>query len=276
MNQRLQEVINLVPMIKQMTGMDAAICVWNTEAVVEAFFAAENMGLLFQVGYQLENKTDKIYDVLRTGVAQYNKIPKEVFGYAVEGTITPIFDGKEIVGVVTYGFSTEVKNQIVSSANNLTESIHQTEASIAEIKNGTIDIENNMQQVQKITELVKAQVEEASEVVAQIQKNANYSNILALNASIESARAGQMGRGFAVVSDEMRKFSKMSGDAAAKISKNLAEIVNSLNEVKDSVDHSATTVNMQAKAMKELNETFEGVATTADKVTKICKQITHF
>ena len=58
-------------------------------------------------------------------------------------------------------------------------------------------------------------------MVKVIQQNAKQSNILALNASIESARAGEAGKGFAVVSDEMRKFAKMSAEASDKISESL-------------------------------------------------------
>ena len=64
-------------------------------------------------------------------------------------------------------------------------------------------------------------VDDAIEIVKVIQQNAKQSNILALNASIESARAGEAGKRFAVVSDEMRKFAKMSAEASDKISESL-------------------------------------------------------
>ena len=137
---------------------------------------------------------------------------------------------------------------------------------------GTKEVASNMVDVKKITDIVRKQAEEANQVVAQIQKNANYSNILALNASIESARAGQAGRGFAVVSDEMGKFAKMSGEAAAKINQNLAEILSSLNTVQSSIDHSVTIVEDQEQAIDELNKVFANVTVTAEEVTKMCKQ----
>lgn len=271
MNDKLKELIEWIPTIKQMTSMDAAICVWNKDGVVEAFFGAKSIELHFEVGYQMPDKNDKLYDVIRTGKAQYNKVPKEVFGVAIEGTITPIFDGTEVVGVVTYVFSSANKEDIMTNADDLSNSIAKTEYYIEEINKGTKELESNMSQVQKITELVRLQVEEANSVVNQIQRNANYSNILALNASIESARAGQAGRGFAVVSEEMGKFSKMSGEAAAKINQNLAEIVKSLNDMTSSIDHSAEIAAEQSKSASELNEMFEEVTVIADKVTEICK-----
>ena len=132
-----------------------------------------------------------------------------------------------------------------------------------------------MEQVQKISDMVKAQVDQAASVVKEIQKNANYSNILALNASIESARAGQAGKGFAVVSDEMRKFSKLSGDAAAKINANLQEIEKSLAEVKQSIDSSTTIASEQAEAASQLSEMFESVSDVANTVADICRNVKH-
>lgn len=275
MNKRLQELADWIPVMKQMTGVDAAVCIWDKEARVTAYFKSEMMDLTFEPGYQLPDKNDMIYQVLRTGKPAYNKLPKEVFGIAFEGTITPIYDGREIVGAITYTFSSEAKEDIMCNANELSSSIAKTDHSITEITKGTEDLAINMSQVQEITDMVKAQVEEATNVVAEIRKNANYSNILALNASIESARAGQAGRGFAVVSDEMRKFSKMSDEAATRINTNLDKIVTSLNEVKKSIDHSTEIAAEQEKAANELNETFHTLTVTADHVVKICKEFTH-
>lgn len=273
MNEKLKEFINWVPMIQQMVGANGALCVWNKEGIVEAFFGSKEIKELhFEKGYQMQDKTDKLFQVLRTGRPEYNKLPKEVFGVAVQGTITPILDGREVVGAVTYVVATEEREAIMANANNLTVAIEKTEQYIDEITEGTKSLKVTMEQVQQITEAVKVQVEEANSVVAQIQKNANYSNILALNASIESARAGQAGRGFAVVSDEMGKFSKMSGEAAVKINQNLAEIVQSLDEVKNSIDASTTIATKQATATEGLNEMFGEVAVSAGRVTEICRK----
>lgn len=273
MNKKLQEIIDWIPFIKQMIGTDAAICVWNKDAMLEAAFSSSEINVDFPKGYQVIDKSDKLYIALQTGKSQYNRIPKEVYGSAVEGSITPIFDGKEIIGAVTYTVSSEAKNNIVENANSLTGSMIKTGESIDDIKKGIESLVENMSKVQQITDLVKAQVEEATNVVTEIQRNANYSNILALNASIESARAGQAGRGFAVVSDEMGKFSKMSGEAAKKINKNLEEIVNSLNEVKLSIDHSTNIATEQSESVNELNKMFGEVTVTADKVIEVCKKL---
>lgn len=275
MNAKLQQLTEWIPIIKQMTGIDAAIAVWDRNGVLQSFFGAKAFNLHLEIGFQAD-KADKMFEAMRTGKVLFNKIPKEVFGAAVEGSITPIFEGREVVGAVTFVTSSEEKEAVMKNTNDLIHSVNQTEQYIVSITKGTKELAENMSQVQAITETVKAQVEEANQVVAEIQKNANYSNILALNASIESARAGQAGRGFAVVSDEMGKFAKMSGEAATRINKNLAEIVKSLNEVTHSIDESATIAEEQSKATDGLNEQFETVTLTANEVTQICKNGSRF
>lgn len=275
MNQKLQEIINCAPLMRQMTGVDAAICVWNADAVSVAFFQPEKIKFDFEVGYTVEDKNDAIWKALRTGKVHYNRVPKEVFGREIEGTIVPIFEGTNVVGLVTYTVCSEDKDHILKSADRLSESISKTDACINEITKGTGSLASNMEQVQKISDMVKAQVDQAAGVVKEIQKNANYSNILALNASIESARAGQAGKGFAVVSDEMRKFSKLSGEAAEKINANLQEIEKSLAEVKQSIDSSTTIASEQAEAASQLSEMFESVSDVANTVADICRNVKH-
>ena len=275
MNQRLQEFINVVPVIKQMMNVDAVIAVWNEECVIEEIYKSETFDLPFYKGYREENTNDPLYQVLRTGKGRYEKIPKEAYGVAFEGSITPIMDQGKVVGLVTYCALTDRKDEIIRDTEELAESIKNTDESIDGIMDGTKELAENMNQVKQITQVVREQVQEAAKVVESIQKNAKYSNILALNASIESARAGQAGKGFAVVSDEMRRFSKMSSEAADQINENLNRIEKSLDEVGNNVATSTKIADDQASAVGKLNSLFELVSEKAHKVNEVCKESTR-
>lgn len=271
MNNRLQEIINCVPLFKQASRTDCAICVWDHNGVVQAYFKSAELDIKFEVGFKVPDPNDPIYQAINTGKQIYNKLPKEAFGVAFEGTITPIFDGTTVVGVLTYCVASEKKDEIIYQTEKLANSIEHTDNSLEKIASRTTELAHNMAQVKEFAEIVREQVEEASSVVATIQKNANYSNILALNASIESARAGQAGRGFAVVSDEMRKFSTMSGEAATKIHQNLSEIVKSLDSMRENIGHSTEIASEQAEAVSHLNEKFDTVIAASNCVNEICK-----
>ena len=273
-NQKLTEVANCAPLIKQMTGLDAAIAVWNTEGEVIAYFKSNKVNINFDVGYKDTDKNSNIHRVLRTGKPSYSKIPKEAFGQAFEGTATPIYDNGEIVGVVTYIYSSEVRDGIINNANALDESITNTNVSINSISENSITLSSNMNEIKTITDSIVDKVNDAIEIVTSIQQNAKLSNILALNASIESARAGDAGKGFAVVSDEMRKFSKASQEASDNISNSLNEITKSLREAKKHIDSSQEVVNDQATSINNLNSIFENVTETAKKTIDVCNKIT--
>ena len=91
-------------------------------------------------------------------------------------------------------------------------------------------------------------------MIAVIAKIARQTNMLALNASIEAARAGQHGKGFAVVAEEVRNLAKSSNEAAEKI----AELVNGASKQIDngaalSKQVEITLVGIMDEAKKQLN-----------------------
>ena len=272
MNRKLQEMINLVPVIKSMTGVDAAICVWDKDGVVQGYFKSEKIDLEFPIGFKAQDKNDPLYEAIRTKKGIYNKVPKEVFGVAIEGTITPIFDGYDVVGVITYVFSSEVKNEIELNINKLLNSVSDTNKSIEGISGGSNNLKSNMSNIQSVTELVNERLKEALKVVEEIKQNAKLSNILALNASIESARAGEAGRGFSIVADEMRKFSNISKVASEKINNTLNDITTAVNTINESVNESAIIANDQSDSVSKLINIFNEVSDTAKVVIESCKE----
>lgn len=274
MHKKLEEIANCALLIKQMTGADAAISVWNKEAEVEAYFKSDKVNINFGVGYKDDDPNSKIKQVLRSGKPSFNKIPKEIFGQAFEGTITPIFDGSEVVGVVTYIYCSDTKDKIINNADSLTDLLKETDTSLKNIIENSDNLSTNINEVKSITDAVSSKVNEATEIVTSIQHNAKLSNILALNASIESARAGEAGKGFAVVSGEMRKFSKMSSEASESISSSLSHIVSLLSDVQNSIATSDEIVKKQTESVNGLNSIFAEVSIKANKTIEVCKKVT--
>jgi methyl-accepting chemotaxis protein len=91
--------------------------------------------------------------------------------------------------------------------------------------------------------------QEIGGIVELIQGIASQTNLLALNAAIEAARAGEQGKGFAVVADEVRKLAEESADAASKITELIADIQNDTSVTMESMSVNAREVEEQTEVM---------------------------
>lgn len=92
------------------------------------------------------------------------------------------------------------------------------------------------------------------EIISSVGEIATQSNLLALNASIEAARAGIHGRGFAVVADEVRSLAQQSTQAAAQVRAILAEIQNAMKETIRATEVGMTGVSDGVARTQEANE----------------------
>ncbi len=267
--EKLEQLKFTLQMAKKMVDDDLAMTIFDREGVVLYFQAAESFQLHFEVGYQLENKNDKVFEVVKTGKAIHDALPKEVFGVAIEGNLIPIFEGREIIGVVTCVFSVDKKNSIERQAFEMNESLDETKDSIFDISKGALHLADELNNIQQIMKVVETNVNEVTAVVNSIQSNASRSNILALNASIEAARAGDSGKGFAIVASEMGKLAKLSSDSSKEIDKALSGMVSSIEEVRKAINESNDVANNQTSAVKKITGTLEELVKSTQFISQI-------
>jgi hypothetical protein len=133
--------------------------------------------------------------------------------------------------------------QVVTSFNQITTYSQQTEAIISDVSSTFHDLRNDINAQEEDRKALSgnvAQLKNNSEQVLSILKVisgiADQTNLLALNAAIEAARAGEAGRGFAVVADEVRQLSKNTQDSLNKTGETISSVTKSTGSISQSIE----------------------------------------
>ena len=199
---------------------------------------------------------------------------------------------------ISQGDSDQAEDILVAAeeVSKISDLIEENNVSLANLKDGSAEMEltsqnaieilNSLSQMSETTEAAISLINEkmdmtnkATEEIAVatdlITNIASQTNLLAINASIEAARAGDSGRGFAVVAEEIKMLSDQSEQSASKIRDIISSLISTVEEANKAVKNVSDIITRQNKDIEDTEKAFSRVMSCVKKSEQQVEEISN-
>jgi len=237
------------------------------------------------INKMLDIQSNIMQDILNglNKYSNYNYLDSIALNEHVGGETKALVDGINKLGeaivnllTTTYKNSTELQEQsevLQSKMDALsisaTEQASQLEITSASVMQITESIEDTSEKSQEVV----SQSNDIKNVVQIIADIADQTNLLALNAAIEAARAGEHGRGFAVVADEVRQLAERTQKSLSEINANISMLSQSIIDIESSITEQNKNANQINESITEIKLNTQENAQTASQVNEIASSV---
>lgn len=211
---------------------------------------------LTQIGEEIRNNLEKSSKAY-AGLNEVNKRLEDTAAGLQVGSASIITGTSEVVGVCD-----DLREKIVITGNHissLNQDVNRFETSLSDNHKNMEDmtakmvyVQKSMKETSKVFQRLEEQMFQITEVTEQLNKIASSTTMLALNASIEAARAGKMGEGFAVVASKVQDLAVDSNKCSTQVAEVVKAIMKQLKNTTLEIEESEDAIQSSLDALSDL------------------------
>lgn len=273
-----QSFERLIEYLKELAGISEKIAGRDLRVTVEPKSEFDTLGLSFA----------RMVKNLTAMISQLNSNAGEVSSAATEiySSSEQISKGAKSQSDQVDQISTAIEEMsatILQASKNSTEVSGVSERASGSATEGGRVVSETMRGMESIASTVRESADsikklaesadQIGEITAVIDDIADQTNLLALNAAIEAARAGEQGRGFAVVADEVRKLAERTGKATGEITSMIEGIQSETKQAVRSMEAGIAEVDKGRELTDKAGESLDGIVAMSDQVQSMIQQL---
>ncbi len=256
----VQALVKSIPWFQRILPSDSMFAITDTDVFAYLLFC-DKLRLNIQPGSPVPAKSG-IRECLNTGKRVSALLPKEVYGVPVRSITLPIQDDKgATIGAFSIGLNVETQALLSDVSQSIASTSEEITASTYELSEKATTLSEKLIALEHVGDGIKTDIANTSKILTMVNDIAASTNLLGLNAAIESARAGEVGRGFSVVAEEIRKLATNSAESVKDINAilkniqtNIQDMMSAIQDTSEIGKNQATTTEQVAMAIQQLSE----------------------
>jgi len=169
----------------------------------------------------------------------------------------------------------EVSSQFATVKDDIQSSVSDVLTEVEGLKNHTKQVEDYFEEMESTFEDFLASIKKIKSCTNEIVSIAEQTNILAINASIEASRAGEMGRGFAIVATEVKHLADQIKNLVAAVDESVVDVEHGTERLHSSIDASQKALDESVQKVSDTYQMFDHITQAAEGASLVQSDISN-
>ena len=233
---------------------------------------SEAISAFNQMAVNVHNLVEAVQSA-SAGVTKQSQTVEQLSHQTGEAVESQLHDTQEITQAIeelldAVSVVSENTNIVVKSLTSATEQTQRGRKTLADARNATDELGREIKHSVEVINQLSQQSDSINQVLDVIKGIAEQTNLLALNAAIEAARAGEQGRGFAVVADEVRGLAKRTHDSTSEIQSTILTLQDGVQNAVQAMTRSDEQATRTIEESAKLEEALDHISVSVEQISE--------